>query len=117
VTYRFDRTAMQRGRAIGVHFVACSAAGAPPLRTCPAHAWYDCDDCNRPVCEGHLTVLGKDHHRCNACSAALLATLSDYRVSCAGCGKLIPAGEASTRREIVEGLQRRLPGLWCQACA
>jgi hypothetical protein len=110
VTHRTDRTVMKHGRVWGFVHTPCRIAD------CSAHAHFDCDDCNRPVCAVQLALLGDDLHRCHACTAALLATLPDYRVPCKGCGQLIPAGEASTRLEIVEGLQRRLPGLWCEAC-
>lgn len=110
MTYRTERTVMKHGRAWGHIHTPCR------IEECPAHAGYDCDDCNRPVCIGHLFSLGSDWHRCTACTATLLANLSGYRLACAGCGKLTDASQLSRRIEIVEGLQRHQAGLWCQTC-
>ena len=110
MTYRTDRTSMHRGRVVGVFHTRCR------VEDCPAHADYDCDDCEQPVCIGHLLSLGTDWHRCTACTATLRASLPDYRLACAGCGKLTDASQLSRRIVATDGLQRHLAGLWCEAC-
>lgn len=110
MTHRVDRAALVRGKA-GYGYQPCSVGD------CPSHAEYDCDDCQRAVCLGHVLSLGGDQHRCTTCTATLRATLPDYRLHCAGCGKLTDGSELGRRIEFRDGVRRHWPGLWCNACA